>query len=70
MQNSVDKLVDISNRLEQIENSAEWISREILHSDTAISQTGSLICVLADDIRKKVCALVKELEETISLTLN
>ena len=70
MQNSVDKLVDISNRLEQIENSAEWISREMVHSDTAISQTGSLIYVLADDIRKKVCALVKELEETISLTLN
>ena len=70
MQNSVDKLVDISNRLEQIENSAEWISREMVHSDTAISQTGSLICFLADNIRKKVCALVKELEETISLTLN
>ena len=59
MQNSVDKLVDISNRLEQIENSAEWISREMLHSDTAISQTGSLICVIADDIMKKFCALVK-----------
>ena len=70
MQNSVDKLVDISNRLEQIENSSEWISREMVHSYTAISQTGFLICVLADDIRKKVCALVKELEETISLTLN
>ena len=42
----------------------------MVHSDTAISQTGSLICVLADDIRKKVCALVKELEETISLSLN
>ncbi len=70
MQNSVDKLVDISNRLEQIENSAEWISREMVHSDAAISQTGSLICVLADDIREKVCALVKELEETISLSLN
>lgn len=70
MQNSVDKLVDISNRLEQIENSSEWISREMVHGDTAISQTGSLICVLADDIRKKVCALVKELEETISLSLN
>ena len=37
MQNSVDKLVDISNRLEQIENSAEWISREMVRSDTAIS---------------------------------
>ena len=70
MQNSVDKLVDISNRLEQIENSSEWISREMVHSDTAISQTGFLICVLADDIRKKVCALVKELEETVSLSLN
>ena len=59
MQNSVDKLVDISNRLEQIENSAEWISREMVHSDTAISQTGSLICVLQMILGKKFARLSK-----------
>lgn len=70
MENSVDKLVDISNRLEQIEQSAEWISREMVHNDAAISQAGALISVLADDIREKICILVKNLEDTIELTVN
>lgn len=70
MEQSVDKLVDISNRLDQIEQSAEWISREMVHSDASISQAGALISVLAEDIREKVCNLVKSLEETINLTLN
>lgn len=70
MEQSVDKLVDISNRLDQIEQSAEWISREMVHSDASISQAGALISVLAEDIREKICVLVKNLEETINLTLN
>ena len=70
MENSVDQLVDISNRLEQIEQTSEWISREMVHSDAAISQASALINVLADDIREKVCLLVKKLEETIDLSLN
>ncbi len=68
--NSVDKLVDISSRLEQIEQSAEWIAREMVHTDASVSQAGTLIGVLADDIREKICTLVQDLEETLSLTLN
>ncbi len=67
---SVDKLVDISSRLDQIEQSAEWISREMVHADASVSQAGALISVLADDIREKVCTLVQNLEETLSLKLN
>ena len=55
--------MDISSRLEHLESAAEWITKETVHTDNAVSQTGTLICVLADDLREKVCALVRELEE-------
>lgn len=60
---TVNKLLEISSRIEHLEKSAEWIAKETVHSDNAISQTGSLICVLADELREKVCALVKQLEK-------
>lgn len=59
---SIEKILDISSRIEHLENAAEWIARETVHSDHAVSQTGTLICVLADDIRERLCTLVKELE--------
>lgn len=59
---TVNKLLDISSRLEHLESAAEWITKETVHSDNTISQTGTLICVLADDLRERVCALVKEIE--------
>lgn len=61
---TLGKLMDISSRLEHLESAAEWITRETVHTDNSISQTGTLICVLADDLRERVCSLVKELEET------
>lgn len=64
---TIDKLVDITSRLEHIEHSAEWIARETVQSDNVVSQTGTLICVLADDLRERVYALVKELEEVADL---
>ncbi len=60
---TLGKLMDISSRLEHLETAAEWITKETVHTDNAISQTGTLICVLADDLREKVCSLVRELEE-------
>lgn len=60
---TIDKLIDITSRLEHIETSAEWIARETVQTDNSVSQTGTLICVLADDLRERVYALVKELEE-------
>ena len=59
---TIDKLLHITSRLEHLENAAEWITKESVHSDNAISQTGTLTCVLADDIREKVYDLVRELE--------
>lgn len=62
--NTVDKLLDISNRLEHLERSAEWVTRETATQDNTIAQTTTLIMVLADDIREKIYALVKEIEST------
>jgi len=59
---TLDKLMDISSRLEHLESAAEWIARETVHTDNGISQTGTLICVLADELREKVYNLVRELE--------
>ena len=62
---TIDKIIEITNRLDHLEQSAEWIARETVHSDNAVSQTGSLMCVLAEDIRDKLCALVKLLEKKV-----
>ena len=60
--NTVDRLLEITSRLEHLENAAEWITRETVHSDNGISQTGTLICVLADEVRERVCNLIEDLE--------
>ena len=59
---SIEKLVDISSRIDHLEHAAEWIARETVHSDNAVSQTGTLICVLAEDLRERILALTRELE--------
>ena len=59
---TVQKLADISCRIEHLERSAEWITKETVHSDNSISQTATLITVLADEIWDRVCSLVKEIE--------
>ncbi len=64
---TIDKLIDLSNRLDHLENSAEWIAKESVHSDNGISQTATLICVLAEELRERICGLVKEFEETIEI---
>lgn len=60
---SLQRLMEISSRLDHLEESAEWIAKETVHTDNAISQTSTLITVLAEDIREKVCELVHVLEQ-------
>ncbi|MCO6430537.1 MAG: hypothetical protein J5J00_06720 [Deltaproteobacteria bacterium] len=62
---TINKLLEISNRLEHLEKSAEWIAKETVHSDNGISQTGTLICVLTDQVREQVYSLVKALEKKV-----
>ena len=59
----MEKLIEIASRLDHLEAAAEWVARETVHSDNGISQTGTLICVLADEVREKLFSLIRELEE-------
>ena len=67
---TMDRLVEISNRLEHLENQAEWIAKESIHTDNSISQSSTLICVLTDEIRERVFELVHELEERLRDTMH
>jgi hypothetical protein len=59
----MQKLLEITSRLEHLEAAAEWITKETVHTDNAVCQTSTLIAVLADEIRERVSALVKQLEQ-------
>ena len=63
--NTIDKMIEIQSRLEHLESSALWIAKETVHSDNAVSQTGTLISVLADELREKLYNLVQELEKQL-----
>lgn len=60
---TLQRLMDIASRLEQLEGTADWIARETVHADSGISQGATLITVLSDNVRERIYALVKELED-------
>jgi len=64
---SMDQILEIASRLDHLGTCAEWIARETVHTDNSISQTGTLISVLTEDIREKITALISELEQMSEL---
>lgn len=60
---TISRLSDIASRIDHLESVAEWIARETVHSDNTISQSSTLITVIADDLRERLCSLVKEIEQ-------
>jgi hypothetical protein len=62
---TLEKLIDISSRLDHLENAAEWISRETVHTDHGVSQTGTLICVLAEELRERLSQVFQEVERAL-----
>ena len=58
---------EIASRLDHLGTCAEWIARESVHTDNSVSQTGTLISVLAEDIRDRITALVSDLEQIAEL---
>jgi hypothetical protein len=62
MMNTLGQILEIASRLDHLGTCAEWIARETVHTDNSVSQTGTLISVLAEDIREKINSLVAELE--------
>lgn len=61
--NTLAQILEIASRLDHLGSCAEWIARETVHTDNSISQTSTLISVLAEDIREKITNLVSELEQ-------
>ena len=58
----LSKILEISSRLDHLGNCADWIARETVHTDNTLSQTGTLMTVLIEDIRERVSEIVSELE--------
>lgn len=65
--NTLAQVLEIASRLDHLGTCAEWIARETVHTDNSVSQTGTLISVLAEDIREKITALISELEQIAEL---
>jgi len=61
--NTLAQILEIASRLDHLGSCAEWIARETVHTDNSLSQTGTLMSVLAEDIREKITNLVSELEQ-------
>lgn len=60
---TLEKLIEITSRIDHLENAAEWIARETVHTDQGVSQTGTLICVLAEELREKLSQIFAEVEK-------
>jgi hypothetical protein len=60
---TMDQIIEIASRLDHLGTCAEWIARETVHTDNALSQTGTLMSVLSEDIRDRITNLVAELEQ-------
>jgi hypothetical protein len=65
--NTLAQIMEIASRLDHLGSCAEWIARETVHTDNSLSQTGTLMSVLAEDIREKITNLVTELEQISGL---
>jgi hypothetical protein len=63
----IQRLLEISSRIEHLEHAAEWITKETVQADNSVSQTATLISVLAEDVQARVCELVRELESKMDL---
>lgn len=61
--NTMGRILDIASRLDHLSNCADWITRETVHTDNGLSQTGSLMAVLVEDIRERINEMVTELEQ-------
>ncbi len=64
---TMDQIIEIASRLDHLGTCAEWIARETVHTDNALSQTGTLMSVLSEDIRDRITNLVAELEQLAEL---
>jgi hypothetical protein len=62
LMDTMEKVLEISSRIEHLETVAEWIARESATKDNTICQSATLISVLIEDIRERIVQLVKIFE--------
>jgi hypothetical protein len=62
---TVSKLQAISLRLDQLDQTGEWLSECLAEIDNGAAQAGVMISALSEDIRLLMMALVTELESQI-----
>lgn len=62
---TVSELQDIVLRLDYLESTGDWISRSQARQDPPLSEAGELVVKLATDLKKRVMALVAELEKEL-----
>ena len=67
--NTVEKLHELSERIDHLQYLAEWVTRETTHSDNTVSQTATLLTVISEEIREKVCEVVTEFEKFASVNV-
>lgn len=65
---TLTQLLEISSRLDHVEQSTDWIAKETALKDNTVSQTATLVSVLTDDIRERIYDLVKEIEKIAELS--
>ena len=63
LEHALSKVQEICLRLDHLESAGDWLSRALVHSDAAGSHTGTLVTVLAEEIREKLLDLVAEIEK-------
>lgn len=64
---SLDRLQEISMRLDHMQAAGDWLARSMVHLDSAASHTGTLITVLVEDVRSRLLELITELEKEIAV---
>lgn len=65
---TLKQIEDITSRIDQIVSAGDWIQQNNSETDEVSAQTGCLVSVLADDIRKRVFDLITELERQLYIT--
>lgn len=68
--NTLDKLRELTQRLEHLDHTGEWLAETLSGKDEVVAQTGKLITTLSEDIRYRIIELVTELEKQALLTAN
>ncbi len=64
---NITKIHEICLRIDHLESAGDWLARTLVHVDNSASQTGTLVSVLASDVRERLLELVTCLEKQLAI---